>query len=210
MQFTDGYPLSSNNSDSFPSFWSNTGSDRTRNEETGAYARHIARLRSIYPNSRIFKELHNYFIEHQEGRHASLITIADYVNGAYSWTTVCSADQLRYHLSLETHKGLTTRLILLEYKNKRALDSEVLDLLGTLFKISPIFLYKHITLNRFGSETPFFATERDGLELKIQRNFVSSLICSSSSASSSSEDASSTGRHKNLMKAPRRFELTNL
>ena len=141
-----------------------------------AYRQHIARLHSIYPASRLFAELHDFFVSANEHLRATQVTVADCQHRDYSIRTMCTVEELQRTLALPSTGG-AVRLVLVEYQSKRSLDRHMLDVLGTTFSLDPLFLYKHISLNRFGSETPFFASEQDGMELKLERNFVSSTIC---------------------------------
>ena len=153
------------------------------------HRQHIARLSSIYPNSRVFTELNNFFNSVDDHPRATQVTVADCVDGDFTLQTLCTAPELQSSLGHKRGKA-SLRMVLLEYQNKRSLDRDMLDVLGTAYSISPIFLYKHIVLNRFGSETPFFASEQDGMELKLQRNFISSMTCRANTADS---DVPSTG-----------------
>lgn len=165
--------------------------------EALTYRQHIARLHSIYPTSRVFRELHGFFESAGEQPRATQVTIADCIHGDYSLRSACTVQDLRDCLSPHRSKE-SIRIILLEYQTKRSLDREILGLLGTTFAINPVFFYKHITLNRFGSDAPFFASEQDGMEVKLQRNFASSLVCYENAPSAASGGGLRTGRGTSL------------
>ena len=171
----------------YPFEWDSAASSKKANEAL-SYRQHIARLRSIYPRSRVIQELYNFFFDHidrQRYQYATQVTIAEFVHGDeygdVNLQTTCTAEDLRELVGSASRKGRgtssSTRIILLEYESKRSLDRDILDVLGSEFAINPTFLYKHVTLNRYGSGVPFFRSEEDGMELKMQRNFISSLIC---------------------------------
>ena len=112
------------------------------------YRQHIARLRSIYPRSRVINEVHDFFDKPVDDRcWATHVTVADFVQGEFTLRTTCSAEDLRSQVSVKNGES-STRIILLEYESKRSLDRDILEVLGNAFSLNPLFFYKHITLNR--------------------------------------------------------------